>query len=104
MSPKMTEVVVQQLKAFTEGLNHDNLPPCVYCNAPWFVFSLDPEHKDGCPMATEIYPVLKEDLQGDGFVCEKCDKPFVLGEIYKAVSQAGTDDTYATVCMPCLTH
>ncbi len=68
----------------------------------WLVFSLDPAHGDGCPMATGVYPVLTNDLKGDGFVCEKCDKPFALGGFYKSVLQSGTDDTYAAVCEPCL--
>ncbi len=104
MSPKMSDDVAQKLKAFTEGLDQDSLPPCGYCKAPWFVISLDPDHKDDCPMVTSVYPVLKEDLQGDGFVCEMCDKPFVLGDSYKAVLQAGSDDAYAAVCIPCLSN
>ncbi len=99
----MSDDVVQQLKAFTEGLDQDSLPPCVYCNAPWFVFSLDPDHKDDCPMVTEIYPVFPVDLaHEDGFVCGKCDTPFKLRDLYKAVSQPDEEDVYVAVCMPCL--
>ncbi len=101
----MSEAVIKQTKAFTERLNHDSLPPCVYCNAPWFVFSLDPDHKDDCPMATEIYPVLPVDLaHEDGFFCGKCDTPFKLSDLYKAVSQPDEEDIYMAVCLPCLKH
>ncbi len=98
----MSKVVVQQMKAFTKGLDQDNLPPCIHCKAPWYVISLDPDHKDDCPLTTGVYPVLEEDLKSDGFVCAKCDKPFVLGKFYKIVLQAGTENTYVAVCMPCL--
>ncbi len=105
MSPRMSDGMIEQTKAFVQGLDHDDLPPCIYCNAPWFVFSLDPEHKDGCPMVTEIYPVLPVDLaHEDGFACGKCNTPFKLGDLYKAVSQPDEEDIYVAVCLPCLNY
>ncbi len=95
--------VEDQMREYSKE-NEESLRPCVHCNAPWFTFSLDPEHKADCPMVTNIFPVSLIDLEDDGIVCSKCDEPFHIGGFYKAVPQSEEIDVYVMVCVPCLNY
>ncbi len=69
------------------------LTACVYCLAPWFGEAFpDPEHRQDCPMATNVFPV------DDDMVCMDCGAELVDFYTHRPCD---VDDVADVVCLGC---
>ncbi len=70
------------------------LTACVYCLAPWFGEAFaDPEHRQDCPMVTNVYPVDDDDM-----VCMDCGAKL---DFYTYRPCDDADDVAEVVCLGC---
>ena len=87
---------------------------CVYCDADCYM--PEPEHAEGCPSSTGVFPVREDDVLCHGckktylgMRCSDCETEFKVGEHYthrqvgEAPSLMGGEDcpVYELVCLGC---
>ncbi len=82
------------------------LTPCIYCGAPWPHEYADIDHRPECPFVTNLWPILRQDVEPHGFGCCGCQTMFSVGDVYVQVPHTGddghTDDGIVEIlCLSC---
>lgn len=68
---------------------------CIYCEAD--CEGPDPEHTDGCPFSTDVWPVSGE--EPGGVACMDCGHPFAPGAFY--THRWIEEDVGEVICLGC---
>jgi hypothetical protein len=67
---------------------------------------LELEHFPECASETNMFPVLKQDIEPHGFCCLRCGEPFELGEFFTYIPfEDANGHTYEDInevaCLSC---